>query len=320
MPLAILGVPRASVRWNYGRFSQPPDFQFFFDQALDDSLNTAVRRQGNPYLGFEYGTQYEGGLDYLLTDDLILRGSAYLKDLASLTTSGITLAEPGRTFTNLDFGKVQGAELRLEGRWGPARRIELGYALQEAIGVVSTAFDSTADGAVGGRIEIPLQFDRRHAIDLNALWPLPWHTRISVGASAGSGYPVPGAAERRLPWTVEISARLAREWRWGTRITRVMVEGRNLLNRANLVTARFEGGVMPDVRSLETRASQETSGANPIPRESPWYVPGFDLDGNGILDQQDQTAARRAALLDFNEPTLLYGEARQIRIGLEIIF
>jgi hypothetical protein len=320
MPLAVLGVPRASVRWNYGRFSQPPDFQFFFDQALDDSLNTAVRRQGNPFLGFEYGTQYEGALDYLLADDLILRVTAYLKDLASLTTSGITLAEQGRTFTNLDFGKVQGLELRLEGRFGPGRRIELGYALQKAIGVVSTAFDSTVDGAVAGRIEIPLQFDRRHAIDLNAIWPLPWSTRLSVGATAGSGYPVPGAAERRLPWTVEVAARLVREWRWGSRAARVIVEGRNLLNRANLVTVRFQGGVMPDVRALEARAVEETANAAPIPRESPFYVPGFDINGNGSLDRSEQAGARRAALLDFNEPTLLYGEARQVRLGIEIIF
>jgi hypothetical protein len=320
MPLAILGVPRASVRWNYGRFAQPPDFQFFFDQALDDSLNTAVRRQGNPYLGFEYGTQYEGGIDYLLTGELVLRASGYLKDLASLTTSGITLAEQGRTFTNLDFGKVQGLEVRLEGRWGPSRRLEVGYALQKAIGVVSTAFDSTESGGVGGRVEIPLQFDRRHAIDVNALWQLPWGTRVAVGASAGSGYPVPGAAERRLPWTVELGARVAREWRWGARAARVILEGRNLLNRANLVTARFEGGVMPNVLALEARASQETAGAQPIPRDSPLYVPGFDLNSNGILDPSEQTAARRAALLDFYEPTLLYGEARQVRVGVEIVF
>jgi hypothetical protein len=320
MPLAILGAPRASVRWNFGRFSQPPDFQFFFDQALDDSLNTAVRRQGNPFLGFEHGTQYEAGLDYLLADEVIVRANAYLKDLASLTTSGITLAEPGRMFTNLDFGKVQGVEVRLEGRFGAGRRVELGYALQKAMGVVSTAFDSTAGGSAGGRIEIPLQFDRRHAIDLNAQWTLPGRLRIGVGATAGSGYPVPGAAERRLPWSVEVSARLVHEWRWLGRSGRLLLEGRNLLNRANLVTARAVGGVEPDVAALEARAVQETADAGPIPRESPFYLPGFDLDADGVLEPEEQTTARRAALLDFYEPTLLYGEARQIRMGFEIVF
>jgi hypothetical protein len=318
MPLALLGAPRAAFRWNFGRFSQPPDFQFFFDQALDDSLNTAVRRQGNPYLGFERATQYEGGLDYLLSNDMALRLTAYLKDLSGITTSGITVAGESRTFSNLDFGKVQGLELRFEGRLGPSRRIELGYSLQQAVGVVSSAFDST--GNPTDRIEIPLQFDRRHAVDLNALWPLPWGSRLSIGAGVGSGYPVPGAAERRLPWTVELSARLTREWRWGGRAARFLVEGRNLLNRANLVTARSGGGVDPGIAGLSSRAAQETAGAVPIPRESPLYLPGFDLDNDGVLAPAEQTAARRAALLDFFEPTLLYGEARQIRIGMELLF
>jgi hypothetical protein len=119
---------------------------------------------------------------------------------------------------------------------------------------------------------------------------------------------------------VALAARLAREWRWGARSVRVMLEGRNLLNHANLETARAGGGVLPDVAALEARAVQETTGATPIPHESPLYLPGFDTNHDGFLDAGEQTAARRAALLDYYEPTLLYGEARQIRVGVEIVF
>lgn len=320
MPLSAIGVDRAAIRWNFGRFTQPPDFQFFFDQALDDSLNTAVRRQGNPNLGFERAIQYEGAFDYLLTDDLVLRITGFFKDLSGLTTSGITVGTRAETFTNLDFGRVQGAEVKLEARLPGARRLELGYALQEAFGVVSTAFDSAADttGALQ-ELEIPLQFDRRHAIDLNALWPVAGF-HVAVGASIGSGFPVPGAAERRLPWSANVSARLTRDWRLGSRTLRVTAEGRNLLGLDNLVAARAGGGVLPDVQGLESRAAQETSAATPIPRESPLYLPGFDVDEDGFLSALEQREARRAALLDFNEPTLLYGEARQIRVGVELIF
>lgn len=321
MPLQVLGLDRAAVHWNFGRFSQPPDFQFFFDQALDDSLNTAVRRQGNPHLGFERATQYEAGLDYLLGSDVVLRATGFLKDLTAITTSGIVIASQGQTFTNLDFGRVQGLEVRLEGRLDRGRRFELGYALQRAVGVASTAFDSTPGGTDStGRVELPLQFDRRHSIDLNLYWQLPAGFRIAVSGTAGSGYPVPGASERRLPWTVALAGRLAREWRWGARAVRVMLEGRNLLNHANLQTARAGGGVVPDVAALGARAVQETSGATPIPHESPLYLPGFDANHDGFLDAGEQTAARRAALLDYYEPTLLYGEARQIRVGVEIVF
>jgi hypothetical protein len=321
MPLGAVGLERASVRWNFGRFSQPPDFLFLFDQTLDDSLNTAVRRQGNPFLSYERATAYEVGLDCLLTGNVALRASAYLKDLSGLTTSGIALGNGGAVFTNLDFGRVQGIEVRLDARFDQRRWIELGYALQEAEGVVSSAFDSLAGGdPEASVIEVPLQFDRRHALDLNARWPLPLGFDLGLGASAGSGYPVPGAASERLPWSFALAARLARDFRVSGLGVRLVAEGRNLSGHANLVTARPGGGVMPDVAAIEARAIAETAGAQPIPRESPLYVPGFDANTDGILDPAEQTATRRAALLDAAEPTLFYGEARQVRIGVEIRF
>ena len=322
IPLSILGLDRAAAHWNFGRFSQPPDFQFFFDQALDDSLNTAVRRQGNPNLGFERAVQYEAGIDWLLTNDAVLRITGFLKELSGLTTSGIALvAQPGTLFTNLDFGRVSGLEVRVETRQDDGRRLEIGYALQRAVGVVSTAFDSTSTpGRDITDLEVPLQFDRRHAINLNAFWPVPAGFWLSIGGSIGSGLPNPGAADERLPWSVAISARLTRNLAWGSRRVRFIAEGRNLLNYANLVTARTAGGVMPNVAALESQALGDTQGGSPIPRESPLYIPGFDLDDNGFLGVSEQRAARRAALLDFNEPTLLFGEARQVRLGIEVVF
>jgi hypothetical protein len=316
MPLDVVGLERAAVRWNFGRFSQPPDFQLFFDQTLDDSLNTAVRRQGNPFLAFERATASELGIDYLLTDDVALRATGFLKDLSGLTTSGIAVRSLPTLFTNLDFGTVRGIELRLDARLDDTRWIEVGYALQEATGVVSSAYDSVP----GERIELPLQFDRRHALNVNAYWPLPLGIMLSVGATAGSGYPVPGAADERLPWSLAVAARLTRAFRAGGLTFRALVETRNLLNHANLVTARPGGGPLPDVAAIEARAAAETAGAVPLPRESPWYLPGFDTDADGVLSPLEQTGARRSALLDAAEPTLFYGEAFQLRLGLEIAF
>jgi TonB dependent receptor-like, beta-barrel/Carboxypeptidase regulatory-like domain len=321
MPLAVLGLDRAAIRWNFGRFSQPPDFQFFFDQTLDDSLNTAVRRQGNPYLGFEKATAYEFGLDYLLTGDIALKTSAYWKDLNGLTTSGIGVGSLGMVFTNLDYGRVRGVEVRLEGRFDDVRHFELGYALQEAVGVVSTAFDSVLSTDAGATtIEIPLQFDRRHSVDLNLRWPLLWGFVVGIGGTAASGVPVPGAATQRLPWSLALAAKITKDIQFGSALLRLVGEGRNLLHQNNLVTARPGGGVTPDVSAIELQAARETAGARSIPRESPWYLSGFDVNQNGLLEPAEQTAARRAALLDALEPTLLYGEAMQIRFGAEIFF
>jgi len=315
-----VGVERASFHFNFGLFSQPPDFQYFFDQSLDDSLNTAIRRQGNPNLAYERATQYELGFDYLLTDDIALKLSGYFKDLTALTTSAIALGGATNVFTNFDFGRVEGGEVRLEGRWNNGRRIEIGYALSKAFGVVSSGFDSTATGSSIGRVEVPLQFDRRHAIDVNALWTFPADIALAVSGNGGSGLPVPGNAALRLPWDFDISARLSKRIRLGNNFVVLMAEARNLLNRALLVSARPGGGTLPDVGALEARADSETKGAKPIYRDSPLYLPAFDADKNNVLDANEQFAARRAALLDYYEPTLLYGEARQIRLGVQWSF
>jgi hypothetical protein len=197
--------------------------------------------------------------------------------------------------------------------------VEIGYALQRAFGVVSTAFDSTV-GDSTSRIEIPLQFDRRHAIDLNALWSFPGAVWVAAGGSASSGLPVPGNADERLPWSFNLAARVSRSFPIGRTVLQVIAEGRNILNRPNLVTARLGGGVMPDVNALSSRAARDIPNRDPIPRESPLYLPAFDLNEDSFLDLNEQILARRAALLDFHEPTLLYGEARQFRIGIEWSF
>ena len=84
------------------------------------------------------------------------------------------------------------------------------------------------------------------------------------------------------------------------------------------MAARANGGVEPDLGAIEAMALEDTQGAVPIPRESPWFVPRLDLDGDRILSAEEQRLARRGALLDAAEPTLLYGEARQVRIGVEL--
>ncbi|MEX1998908.1 MAG: TonB-dependent receptor [Gemmatimonadales bacterium] len=319
MPLGLLGLDRAAFRWNFGRFSQPPDFQFFFDQALDDSLNTSLRRQGNPNLSFERAIQYEAGLDYLITTDLVVRFTGFYKDLTALSTSGIAVGGIENRFTNLDFGFVGGLEMRIEYRPGGPSRFELGYALQKAAGTVSTAFDSvTTDSRSLEQLEIPLQFDRRHAINLTA-WTQVRRVDVSLGASVMSGVPAPDDARRRLPWVANVSGRLGWSLASGSRSRlRVFAEGRNLLNFANLIAERAGGGVTPDLNSIETQALAWAQGALPIPRESPWYLARLDLDNDGLLSQSEQILARRGALLDAAEPTLLYGEARQVRVGLEI--
>jgi len=318
-PLTLVGLPRTVVRWNFGLASQPPAFQFFFDTAIDDSLNTQLRRQGNPTLGFERATQYEAGVTQVLGRNVLLGLTGYFKDLSGLVTSGIPVGAGGRLFTNLDHGRIEGAEVTAEWR-PPGRRVAISYSWQKAFGTVATAFDSTGAQPGEAGIEVPLSFDRRHAIDV-VTYGATGAYRWSATVSALSGTPIPGRPDgKRLPWSVLANARVGRTILTHTLTgVAVFVEGRNLLNWRVLRTARPEtGDETVDVQALDARARTETATAEPIPRESPDYAPAFDRDGDGVQDAAEQYAARRAALLDAADPSLFFGPPRTLRIGVTI--
>jgi hypothetical protein len=324
-PLSFVGLDRVVARFNFGRYAQPPDFRFFFDTELDDSLNTALRRQGTATLGFERATAYEGGVGFILTDYAALHLVGFYKDLTGITTSAIAVpGVPGAAFSNLDFGTSRGVEARLEARWAPDRRARVGYSLSETIAVVSSVFDSVPD-PTAPRIEIPLQFDRRHVFDVDGIYgtAAPFEGRIaaSIAGTVASGYPIPGDITRRLPWTVDLTGRLTYSKTVRSGDLALFLEARNLIGWDNLRTARVaSGGVDPDVEALDQQARAETALNDDYPQESPYYVPQFDADGDGYVRTSEQYQARRAALLDLFEPTLLYGAPRTLRIGVTWTF
>ena len=45
-----------------------------------------------------------------------------------------------------------------------------------------------------------------------------------------------------------------------------------------------------------------------------------DLDSNGLIDQTEFSVARFAAALDRNDPSLLFGPPRQLRLGIGLSF
>ncbi|HEX7091517.1 MAG TPA: TonB-dependent receptor [Longimicrobiales bacterium] len=67
MPLPGLET-QTTLRFAWGRVAQPPDFRYFLDTAIGDSLRTDIRRQGNPNLSFERGSEYEVGITQLLSE------------------------------------------------------------------------------------------------------------------------------------------------------------------------------------------------------------------------------------------------------------
>ena len=347
MPRLGLAMPipgtneRTSMRFNYSFVSQPPDFRYFLDSSIGDSLRTDIQRQGNPQLSFERGQTYEASFSHLLSDDVGGSVTYFYKRLRNLVTGNASIGETGNgQFTTGDFGTVQGVEVTLRGRLGPVVT-RGGYALQKAVGVSSGASNDPLAPEGAARTEYPLAFDRRHSLDVALLYGRPAGDAESPWAAVAtttmqSGYPIDrivaggggGATQLEsvyLPWTSTIDVRVSRELGkvpvCGTCAWRIMAEARNLLDSENIIALRRETGTLaPSVESVNAVIDAIPLPAASIPRESPAYSPLADFDRDGVITPAEFRIARTAAVLDRYDPSLYYGEARQVRLGLEVTF
>lgn len=328
----------AALRFNFGYVSQPPDFRYFVDSTIGDSLRTDIRRQGNPNLSFERGKSYEISVSKLLTDRAGLALTVFRKELANVVTGGLYIGETGdQIYSTDDRGTVRGAELSLRGRW-QRWGVRGSWAWQKATGLTSGLDLDTLNQTLGQDREYPLAFDRRHSLDAAVTYgqaagdeASPW--AMAMTARIESGYPrnryaaVGDTALRGsayLPWTSEIGLRISREL---GRLplcdcaVRASLDGRNLLDLENVYAYRGDsGGLGPTMGSVQTLVDQAVAPTGGIPAESSAYAPMADLDRNGLIDSQEFGIARFAAVIDRHDPTLFLGAPRQLRLGLEVSF
>jgi hypothetical protein len=332
---------RSGIRFNFGRVAQPPDFRYFLDSTIGDSLRTDVRRQGNPNLSFEKGTSYEVGLSHLFSDNISVSASGFRKNLENLVSGNLQVGDLGTSgrFSAGDFGSVQGVEVTMRGRW-TGISVRAGWALQKASGLTSGAEnDSTPVGADPARTEYPLAFDRRHSGDFalflgrGAGSEVPWS--VAATTTVQSGYPLlrdatgTGASAREvqqyLPWTSTTDLRAS--WDFGQKFVcdrchwRVVFDGRNILGMKNILALRRETGALsPTLAQVQALANAQGVPTESTPRESPAYIELLDANRDGLITPQEASTARFAAALDRFDPTLFFGEGRQVRFGVEVSF
>jgi hypothetical protein len=101
----------------------------------------------------------------------------------------------------------------------------------------------------------------------------------------------------------------------------VVADARNVFGADNILALRRESGrLAPSLESIQALAATVPSPSAPIPRESPLYSRAIDLDGDGRVTLQEFDTARTAAALDRFDPSLFFGEARSVRLGIEVVF
>ena len=336
---------RTAFRVSWARMAQPPDFQFFIDSTIGDSLRTDITRQGNPQLSFEEGSAIEVGISQQFGESIGIEVVGFHKSLGKILTGNVQLAGtlPGQ-FTAGDKGSVYGAEVSgvAEFRDVVAR---VGYSLQHARGLTTGSFADTGAVMTGRPEEVPLAFDRRHTIDASVL--LGRSARAANGIAGGiplgasvtgrvrSGYPLfpllpedesgAGVPIGRLPWTSQIDLALSFALPGVPACpgcsARLVVDARNLFDRANVIALRREtGSTAPTLAAIENLRDTPHNSQFPMSRESEFYATAVDLDEDGLITREEFDAARFAAALDRFDPSLFYGPARELRVGVEVNF
>jgi hypothetical protein len=340
----------ATVVASWGRFAQPPDFQYLVDAAFDDTLRTGRFRRGNPALGFETSTQYELQLRLRPADRVGVRIGAYVKRLDGLAASIPLGFDPDSAiFASGDYGNVRGVELTIEREFDGIFGARLGYVLQEAEATATNARDlyrrlqigDDGDTLLPPVVDFPLDYDRRHAITgvLRARAPtsagsLLAGTLVSGVGRWGSGLPFTRTTlsgdtliglpnSDRLPSEFTLDLLVRRDVRlWSVRLG-VYVDVRNVTNHRNVVAVRRDTGEPGPTDPVLQGMAEAAYLANPqaIPYESARYRPWADLDGNGLISGPEELLPlyQRAAR-DFTQPLFYYGAPRLVRLGIELAF
>jgi outer membrane receptor protein involved in Fe transport len=342
---------------SYGLFSQPPDFQFLVDAAFDDTTRTGRFRRGNPNLGFEKATQFEFSVRTRPRPHLSLRLNVFVKRLEGLVASVPLGVNPDSSvFGNADVGSVKGAEIIFEREPHDGLGARIIYTLQEATATSTSAFllrqagviePTTGDTIFPARVEFPLDFDRRHGLTVilqgripESIGPVVAGVRPLAGLESavifryGSGLPfsrtnaagdslvgIPN--DSRLPSQSTVDLLVRRPIRLGGTQGSIYLDMRNVFNRQNLVAVRRDTGE-PELNEQGTLDLAEDSFMDhpePIPFESPRYRPEADLDGNGLIEGQDELLPLfEAAARDSTQPLFVYGPPRVVRLGVELAF
>jgi outer membrane receptor protein involved in Fe transport len=189
-PISDSGV----IHFSYGHFFQRPSFDVLY-QNPDFEISGLYTLMGNPDLNVERTVQYEIGLQQGLGDDLALDLSLYSRDIRDLVSSDRLIETNTGSYLiyqNLDFGTVTGIVFGLDKRYGNNFSAGINYTWQIAEANASSreaASSSISGGNEVNKYLVPLDWDRRHTINLtggynsNDIWGL------NALATYGSGTP-----------------------------------------------------------------------------------------------------------------------------------
>ncbi|OGU72662.1 MAG: hypothetical protein A3H45_13900 [Ignavibacteria bacterium RIFCSPLOWO2_02_FULL_55_14] len=203
--LAFPITDRGVLHLSYGHFFQIPSFDLLF---LNPSYNinaTESFQVGNPGLRSERTVAYELGLQQQLTDDIGLDATVYSKDVRNLIGTQIFDIGNGNKYSqyvNQDYGTTRGFILSFEKRMGDGFGASLDYTFQIAKGNASDPnsvfLDNQTDPPRESQHQLaPLDWDRRHSLNLSMTWGNSQDYTVTLITRLGSGLPYTPALQNQ---------------------------------------------------------------------------------------------------------------------------
>jgi outer membrane receptor protein involved in Fe transport len=198
---------RGAIHVSYGHFFQVPNFRFLYLNPEFDIFPlqstpspppfSLLNTVGNADLKPQKTVIYELGLQQQLSEDIGLTLTVYYKDIKNLlgtevleTINGVRY---GR-FINRDYGNIRGVTIAFEKRFSNKLSANLDYTFQIAEGNASDPNSVFLDQKTDPPIEsekqlVPLDWDRRHQVNLIMAFGNPADYNISFIGKLGSGFP-----------------------------------------------------------------------------------------------------------------------------------
>ena len=194
---------RGAIHFSYGHFFQVPPFDYLYRNPnfripltgnYPELIGNVI---GNADLQPQRTTMYEVGLQQELTPFLGATVTAYYKDIRNLLGIQLHIKNDFKLFgqyINRDYGSVKGFTISLDKRFSDGYGASCDYTYQTAYGNASNPNDDFNKQQASPPIEInkelvPLDWDRRHSLNLTVTAGDPDDLIGSFIARLGSGLP-----------------------------------------------------------------------------------------------------------------------------------
>ena len=205
--LAFPITDRGVIHASYGQFFQLPEFGRLYENSeFEVALGNFNTYLGNADLEPQRSTVYEIGIQQQVGPFVAVDVTGYYRDIRNLLGTGLyetlTGGDTYGRYENADFGTVRGVTAAMTFVYAPlGLRGGLNYTFQTARGNGSDprqAFFDAQGNNEATRVLIPLDWDQRHNLSLNATLVRGGWTFGAVGALY-TGFPFTPFDTQRVP-------------------------------------------------------------------------------------------------------------------------